>query len=671
MAKRLIYVGPEDDVSDLAGKMQAAEPGDEVALVVPPGAQAFQSPLNVRLLRSVGSKRGVTASVVTPDPRIQELARSVGAPAYSSVAAYQSGVPLGVRPAGPAPYRGPAPPPRPQAPFLPRAAAPLGQGAGTVPASGAPPVALPGPWTPPATSQSPWDTPVGPPRARTPEGPAAAAPPTPFAPRPGTAWTPEPAAPDWEEPPPPWAAARSGAVIAPGVAGTVRAPLPGYPSAPPPGPPGRGTLPGRPPLRPPSRTRALLHNRTALVFIAVTVVVIGLIAFLVLSPSALVTVTVAEQPLTVNATIQGSATPPTSGASNFVQSTVVSDTKSQQFQVTPTGTQAVPAVAATGSVVLSFGASSSDYTTGATGTIPANTEFQTASNPPVVFSSTQNTFVTIPPDGGPSTPPILVSAITAGSSGNVSAGAIQEWPGCNNQLSCAYYPVLVSNPAATTGGVDATTETVASASDVASWQDQLNQTETTLTGIASADLSAKAGQNKPAIDPNGDGKSISFVVTPTSFSSVAAGTVMTAETVTVAMTAQETVYDPSAVKADVLSDLEKSTNLPAGDTLITSQLALNNLQIIQAGSDGTFALSVQGVDYYRPAAVSLGQLRSQLTGHNPDDVATIIGEQIPDVRSVTVHVSPVQLFFMPLFSSNIQIVETYETPGDASSSSTG
>jgi len=121
----------------------------------------------------------------------------------------------------------------------------------------------------------------------------------------------------------------------------------------------------------------------------------------------------------------------------------------------------------------------------------------------------------------------------------------------------------------------------------------------------------------------------------------------------------------------VLSDLEKSTNLPAGDTLITSQLALNNLQIIQAGSDGTFALSVQGVDYYRPAAVSLGQLRSQLTGHNPDDVATIIGEQIPDVRSVTVHVSPVQLFFMPLFSSNIQIVETYETPGDASSSSTG
>lgn len=80
MAKRLIYVGQDDDVSDLAGKVQAADAGDDVGLVVPTGAQAFQTPLNLRLLRSVAMKRGLTTSVVTPDARVQELARGRGSP---------------------------------------------------------------------------------------------------------------------------------------------------------------------------------------------------------------------------------------------------------------------------------------------------------------------------------------------------------------------------------------------------------------------------------------------------------------------------------------------------------------------------------------------------------------------------------------------------------------
>jgi hypothetical protein len=651
MAKRLIYVGQEDDVSDLAAKMQAAAPGDEVAMVVPAGAQAFQSPLNLRLLRSVGTRRGMAASVVSPDPRIQELARSVGVPTYSSVAAYEGGVPITPRPIGPAPYRGTVPPPRPQAPFLPRPESPAGSALAAPPGAGpARPLGAPG-GAPPSGWPAGREVPAAP------------------APRPGTSWTALPGAPDWEESPPAWAGAGLGAAFEPGVAGTGRLAPRGYPSAPP-GPPLRGPLPGRQPPPPPGRFRALLRQRAALTFTVIGLVVILLVAFLVLSPSAVVTVTVAEQPLTVTPTIQGTTTPPTAGQTNFVLSKIVSDTTSQQFQVTPTGTQAVPAVAATGSVVLSFGATSSDYSTGASGTIPANTEFQTSTNPPVVFNSTQNTFVTIPPDGGPSTPPIQVAAITAGASGNVNAGAIDEWPGCNNPVNCAYYPVVVSNLAATTGGVNATTEAIASASDVASWQDELNQVETQLSDKASASLSAKAGQEKPAIDPNGDGKSITFAVTPTSFSSVAAGMVMTSETVTVAMTAQETVYDPAAVQAAVLADLEKSANLPSGDTLIPSQLSLSKLEVIQSGSDGSFALSVQGVDYYHPQ-ISLGQLGSQLTGHNPGDVAGIIEQQIPDVQSVDVHITPVQLFYMPFFSSHIKIVETFVTPGHASSSSTG
>jgi hypothetical protein len=134
MPRRLIYVGQEDDVSDLAGKVQAAEAGDEVALAVPPGAQAFQTPLNLRLLRSVAMKRGLTLAVVCPDPRTQELARGAGVSAFSSVAAYEGGVPVEQRRPGQPPFRGADQAPRPQAPFLPRGPAPPGPGGlGAVP----------------------------------------------------------------------------------------------------------------------------------------------------------------------------------------------------------------------------------------------------------------------------------------------------------------------------------------------------------------------------------------------------------------------------------------------------------------------------------------------------------------------------------------------------------
>jgi len=433
-------------------------------------------------------------------------------------------------------------------------------------------------------------------------------------------------------------------------------------------------MPSRLPAPAQSRTRTLLQNRTAMIFIAIAVVVIGLIAFLVLSPSALVSVTVAEQPLTVTPTIQGATTAPTSGTSNFVQSMVVTDgpsaSTSQSFQASPSGTQPVPATFATGNVVVTAN-SGADLSYPYTASSPLI--FQTATA--IEFETTGTGQVFLYP-GNDSTAPISVQAVAEGATGDVAQEAIDTWVNdpCTSS-GCGVYgtatSVTVANSAATTGGTNATTETVADASDVATWQDEVSQSETALTEAADADLAAKAGQDKPAIDPNGDGRTVSFTISPTSFSTVAANTVMTAETVTVTMTASETVYNPAAVQAIVLADLEKSTNLPSGDTLIASQLQLKNLQVIQSGSDGTFAMSVTGVDYYHPVAVSLTQLQSQLTGHSPGDVATLVEQQIPDVQSVSVHISPVQLFFMPLFSSNIKIVETYVTPAGGSSSSGG
>jgi hypothetical protein len=419
----------------------------------------------------------------------------------------------------------------------------------------------------------------------------------------------------------------------------------------------------------------VLRHRTAIIFGAIAVLVVALVAFLILGSSAVVTVTVAEVPLTVNPTIQGTVSATQATQSNYILSKVVTDSGSQTFPANPSGTQTVAAVAATGEVDLTaVNNSLGDCIS------PGTLIFQTASG--VQFEATNAAGVEVlalnesPPSGDQCNLPtgfaintLAVTALQSGSAGNVAADAIDQWaPSYCSGGSEYCTDITVYNPAATTGGVDAATQTVVSASDLTNWQQQLNQVENQLTAKADSDLETKAAGERPAIDPSGDGRSVTFIVTPSAFGAVTVGAVMTPTTVTVAMSAQETVYNPASIAGVVLNDLRSSSNLPAGDSLITSQLTLTNEQVIQAGSDGTFALSVTGTDYYRPS-ISFGDLRNQLTGRSPDDVATIIEQQIPDVHNVTVTETPLQLFFMPVSSSHIQIVETFVTP--SSSSSTG
>ena len=249
----------------------------------------------------------------------------------------------------------------------------------------------------------------------------------------------------------------------------------------------------------------------------------------------------------------------------------------------------------------------------------------------------------------------------------MAEGAIDDWPEEQRPI-CNEKQLQVDNPSALTGGAAASTETVASSSDISNWQEEIGQYETQLGNQAESDLQTKSGGERAAIDPGGNGKSITYTISPSTFPPATAGTVMAAETVTVTMNAEETLYNPASVQADVLADLKASTNLPSGDGLVPGQLSLNNLQIIEAGSDGTFALSVSGVDYYRPS-IDLGQLRGQLTGRDPGSVAGIVRKQISDVQSVTVDETPLQLFFMPISSSRIQIVETFVARAPVSSSS--
>ena len=52
----------------------------------------MQTPLNVRLLRQLGTRAGKTVSVISGDPYIQELSRVGGLPTYASVPAFERGI---------------------------------------------------------------------------------------------------------------------------------------------------------------------------------------------------------------------------------------------------------------------------------------------------------------------------------------------------------------------------------------------------------------------------------------------------------------------------------------------------------------------------------------------------------------------------------------------------
>jgi hypothetical protein len=133
---QVIYAEPGDEIVDLVDRVRTSA-DSEVALVLGAGARAMQTPLNVRLLRQLGTRAGKTVSIISGDPHIQELSRVGGLPTYASVPAFERGIQT-VRPHGDDAYPGsdtmvPAasPPLAPPAPPRAVAGAPVLAGATT------------------------------------------------------------------------------------------------------------------------------------------------------------------------------------------------------------------------------------------------------------------------------------------------------------------------------------------------------------------------------------------------------------------------------------------------------------------------------------------------------------------------------------------------------------
>lgn len=538
---QVIYAEPADEIVDLVDRVRSSSDPD-VALVLGAGARALQTPLNVRLLRQLGSRAGKTVSIISGDPHIQELSRVGGLPTYASVPAFERGIQT-VRPHG-------DDDPYPESAFVPSAA--------------------------------------------------------PLAP-----------------PPPP-----RGAAVPAGVASTTTV-----------------------------VTRRGIGRRP-LYFAAAGLLVLGIILLLVVAPSAKVTITLAGTPLTANPTIQGSPDPNNAGQADHIVTTVVTSDQQAQFTATPTGQQQVPAAKATATLVFS-----TDLPNGAQFDVPQNTEFDTQDSPPIRFFSTQDTRICL---GAACTAPnnsVSVVESTAEAKGNVGANTITKWPSnpCATPTSvCTSRDLTETNPAAATGGADAKTNTVASPSDVSKWTAQVSQSQQTLTSQAKQDMQTKAAGKTFAVDPGGNGTTVACDVTP----ALPAANAVTATTQeTVACHGKAAVYNAADITTDVKTDLQQQ--VAQGDTLATD-INCTKPSVTQAADDGTVVLSVQCTSFARPN-IDLTALKGQITGKSSGDARSIIEHRLNHVQSVAISQSPLPLFWLPFFSSRIEIDEAFVSQAAAGS----
>jgi hypothetical protein len=558
----------DDEIVDLIDRVRASADPD-VGLVVPGSNRALQTPLNVRLLAQFSNQSGRRTSIVTEDPRLQQLARTNGLQVYGSVPAFERGIEL----AGP----------RTGGAGLSRAAGPGAAGGGVAAA-------------------------------------AVLAPPP----------SPPPAPPTFPSPP---AHAPATARLEP-----------------------RRVITQIPPARP-SRG----WDRRRFLYVAgAGVAILGIILFMALGPNAKLTITIAATPLSVSSTIQGTTSPTAATQQDHVLTGVVASQTQSQFQATPTGTTTVPAVAARTTVLFSTDAGSDIGFE-----LPTNNTSSYVQTPDqsITFAPTRSTFICIgpanpPPTGACSGHPYNATApyadLTAGANGNVPSGSLTSWQGdpCPGVL-CPGIHIALTNQNAASGGADPKQVTAASATDVANWTAQVTQIETQLTSQLGTDLQARAAGKTVAKDPTGGGQAISFSVKP----ALPAVNAQFAPTqIQVAGAEQAAIYDPIAVRNDVIADLDRLVK--PGDVLAKGSLTTPPCAVTQANVNGTVVLACSATAFSQPT-VNLNGLKAQLTGRNPGNAQKIVESNVAKVQGVKVSEWPFQLFYLPLRASQIEIVEDF------------
>jgi hypothetical protein len=461
--------------------------------------------------------------------------------------------------------------------------------------------------------------------------------------------------------------------VASGAGGAAAAAVLEPPPAPPPAPPSlsppahapatarlepRRVLTQLPPARP-----ARGWDRRRFLYVAGAVVaILGIVLFMALAPSAKVTITIAATPLSVSPTIQGSTSPAAANQPDHVLTGVITSTSSQTFQATPTGTTTLPAVAA--KVTLTF---TTDATSDISFALPANnpSSFVKAADQSVTFGPAKSAVICIgpanpPPSGACAGSPYNAQAQyvaqTPAASGNVGSGTLTLWQGdpCPDPIACPGIHISVTNSSSAVGGADPRQTTAATATDVANWTAQVTQIENALAAQIQTDLLAKAAGKTIAKDPTGNGEVIANSGAKPALPAVNAP--FNATSITVATAAQASIYDPIAVRNDVIADLDKLVK--PGDELAPGRLNTPPCAVTQANDAGTVVLACSATDFSQPM-VNLNTLKAHLTGRNPGSAPGIVKSNIAKVQGVSVSEWPFKLFYLPLRASQIEIDENF------------
>ncbi|MHB8395036.1 MAG: hypothetical protein ACYDC5_11150 [Candidatus Dormibacteria bacterium] len=413
--------------------------------------------------------------------------------------------------------------------------------------------------------------------------------------------------------------------------------------------------------------------------------VVGLLAVLLLLPTATITVGVQAHRLTDSVTVQGQV----GGQSGSVLDVIpvealLTPTETQTFSISPSGTQVLPPTPATGSLYLCYtytghGSSPASATLTFTGTVTPEFSDQSGSGN-LGFTSTPgglNGSYTIQrcqsgqATSSTSSPALPSQADTnsLGTQGNV--GSDQQWgwaasnlqsstcispTGTNNCLLTDVMNVSLANPSAMSGGQNSTTQTIFSSSDVSSAQTQEQQIAATLTSKVEQALKSLAGSsNVIAQDSSGNG--IQITVTGPTLPTV--GQAGQQQTLTVSVSAAATAYSPATAKAAVLADLK--SKVPSDGSLLANPQT-GQIQVVSAGPGGTLTLSSNASGYWAPK-VDLSPYRSKVTFMSPGSARTYLLSQLPGASTVVVHQSPFGLPWLPLISGRIKIVRESVTSG--------
>ncbi|MGA9920016.1 MAG: hypothetical protein WBR23_01980 [Candidatus Dormiibacterota bacterium] len=576
MAK-LLYVEPNDEITDLVDRIRRAEGDRDLVFVVPPDGRVLRSPLDMRLLMQYTRGFQKRIAIVSGDPQIQALAIRTGFPTFASLARLEQGAPL----------RG--------VPDLAAAAA------------------------------------------------ASAA-----------------AAADVAE-----TSSRSGGAVAPLASGEDSAP-----------------------------TQLAKRNPSALLAagtggaagwwgrvkdmwnsqgerkrpIAIGAVVLVVILLFLIFQSATVTLGVRAHRLADTVTIQG-----TDGASSgrtldqISTQALQSQTYNKNFTVTPSGTQSLPPVPATGNLEFCWSGTVTGLTLSFQGNSP---EFQDETTSGVGFTTTtagEGQTVSLPNCPQYSSPvAVQADANTVGTQGNVGSNQTWSWgnfasSGCINAGSGCGTPsskLQITNTGAMTGGTNATTQSVFSTSDATAAQTEQQTIDTNLTNKAKKDLARLAGKSVIAQDAAGNGITVTVTNPPlptgcnTSASTPCPAA--TAQTLTISVTAAATAYNPVAAKAAVLQDLK--SKVPSNGELLADP-DLGGLKVVAAGAGGTVTITSHAVGYWAPK-LNLKPLQSKLGFMGPGPAKTYLLSQLPSSSTVKITQSPFGWPWLPIFSGNIHIVRT-------------